>query len=176
MTSLIMNNITYNMTNLLPVSYSHIMLPHHSSRSQVRTYPYAWLAKTTPADVQFFDDLLAAYIASALSSGIMYPIDTYKVTVTALTHTYIMCPRTVATHNSSIASHTRSLLRTLSHTIYHSHLFPSCRYHYCRRPVFKAVVVVSLPSPREASSDSGAACCSSSPTPTMRSMWPPTVY
>ena len=48
-------------------------------QSQVRTYPYAWLAKTTPAEVQFADDLLAAYVASALSSGIMYPIDTYKV-------------------------------------------------------------------------------------------------
>ena len=46
----------------------------------MRTYPYAWLAKTRPPEAQFADNLLAAYVASALSSGIMYPIDTYKVT------------------------------------------------------------------------------------------------
>ena len=47
---------------------------HH----EVKLYPYTFVAKTTPPEVQFFDDLLAAYLASAISCGIMYPIDSYK--------------------------------------------------------------------------------------------------
>lgn len=49
-------------------------LGHH----EVRLYPYNFVAKTTPPEVQFFDDLLSAYLASAISCGIMYPIDSYK--------------------------------------------------------------------------------------------------
>jgi len=52
-----------------------------NTHSEVRQYPYSIVAKTTPPDVQFVDDLLAAYIASAISSGIMYPIDTYKTRI-----------------------------------------------------------------------------------------------
>ena len=36
---------------------------------QVKLYPYSIIAKTTPPAVQFEDDFLAAYIASAISSG-----------------------------------------------------------------------------------------------------------
>ena len=36
---------------------------------QVKLYPYSIVAKTTPPAVQFEDDFLAAYIASAISSG-----------------------------------------------------------------------------------------------------------
>lgn len=49
-----------------------------SDHSEVRLYPYSLVAKTTPPEVQFTEDLLAAYLASAVSSGIMYPIDSYK--------------------------------------------------------------------------------------------------
>jgi hypothetical protein len=52
-----------------------------SGHSEVRQYPYSLVAKTTPPEVQFFDDLFAAYLASAISCGIMYPIDTYKTRV-----------------------------------------------------------------------------------------------
>ena len=52
-----------------------------NDHSEVRLYPYSLVAKTTPPEIQFFDDLLAAYVASAISSGIMYPIDTYKTRV-----------------------------------------------------------------------------------------------
>ena len=52
-----------------------------SGHSEVRLYPYSLVAKTTPPEVQFVDDLLAAYVASAISSGIMYPIDSYKTRV-----------------------------------------------------------------------------------------------
>lgn len=52
-----------------------------SGHSEVRQYPYSLVAKTTPPAVQFADDLLAAYIASAISSGIMYPIDSYKTRI-----------------------------------------------------------------------------------------------
>jgi len=38
-----------------------------STHREVRTYPYAYLAKTTPPEVQFADDFLAAYVASAIS-------------------------------------------------------------------------------------------------------------
>jgi len=36
---------------------------------EIRTYPYTLVAKTTPANVLFQDDLIAAYVASAISSG-----------------------------------------------------------------------------------------------------------
>lgn len=49
-----------------------------SGHSEVRQYPYSLVAKTTPPDVQFVDDFSAAYVASAISSGIMYPIDSFK--------------------------------------------------------------------------------------------------
>ena len=45
---------------------------------EVKSYPYSLVAKTTPPEVQFQDDLISAYLASAISSGIMYPIDTFK--------------------------------------------------------------------------------------------------
>ena len=79
------------------------------SISQVRTYPYAWLAKTTPAEVQFADDLLAAYVASALSSGIMYPIDTYKVGHNTYTNTY--------TRLLTLDTHTYCLVHFFTHPL-----------------------------------------------------------
>ena len=45
-----------------------------SGHSEVRSYPYSLVAKTTPPQTLFFDDFTAAYLASAISSGIMYPI------------------------------------------------------------------------------------------------------
>ena len=44
----------------------------------MKSYPYSLVAKTVEADVQFFDDLVTAYIASAISCAIMYPLDSYK--------------------------------------------------------------------------------------------------
>lgn len=52
-----------------------------SGHKDVKLYPYSFLAKTTPQAVQFADDFLAAYIASAVSSGIMYPIDSFKTRI-----------------------------------------------------------------------------------------------
>lgn len=49
-----------------------------SGHSEVKLYPYNIVAKTTPPDVQLIDDFTAAYLASALSSGIMYPLDSFK--------------------------------------------------------------------------------------------------
>lgn len=49
-----------------------------SGHSEVKLYPYNIVAKTTPPDVQLIDDFSAAYLASALSSGIMYPLDSFK--------------------------------------------------------------------------------------------------
>ena len=48
---------------------------------EVNSYPYSLVAKTTPPEVQFVDALCAAYIASAVSSGIMFPVDTYKTRI-----------------------------------------------------------------------------------------------
>ena len=48
---------------------------------EVNSYPYSLVAKTTPPEVQFIDALCAAYIASAVSSGIMFPVDTYKTRI-----------------------------------------------------------------------------------------------
>jgi hypothetical protein len=53
-------------------------LPGDSGHSEVKLYPYSIVAKTTPPDVQFEDDIVAAYISSAISSGIMYPLDSFK--------------------------------------------------------------------------------------------------
>jgi Mitochondrial carrier protein len=50
---------------------------------EIRVYPYQYLAKTTPPSGLFTDNLIAAYIASAISSGIMYPIDTFKTRIQA---------------------------------------------------------------------------------------------
>lgn len=47
----------------------------------MKSYPYSLVAKTTPAEVQFLDDFVAAFLASAISSGIMYPVDTFKTRV-----------------------------------------------------------------------------------------------
>lgn len=52
-----------------------------SGHKEVKSYPYSLVAKTTPPEVLFIDDFIAAYLASAISSGIMYPIDTYKTRV-----------------------------------------------------------------------------------------------
>jgi hypothetical protein len=49
-----------------------------SGHYEVKLYPYNFVAKTTPPEVQFLDDLVAAYVASMISCGIMYPIDSYK--------------------------------------------------------------------------------------------------
>lgn len=49
-----------------------------SGHSEVKAYPYSLVAKTTPPDVLFMDDFLAAYVASVISCAIMYPIDSYK--------------------------------------------------------------------------------------------------
>ena len=49
-----------------------------SGHSEVKLYPYSLVAKVEPPAEQFEDNLISAYLASALSSGIMYPIDTYK--------------------------------------------------------------------------------------------------
>ena len=48
---------------------------------EVNSYPYSLVAKTTPPEVQFIDALSAAYVASAVSSGIMFPVDTYKTRI-----------------------------------------------------------------------------------------------
>ena len=48
---------------------------------EVNSYPYSLVAKTTPPEVQFVDALCAAYVASAVSSGIMFPVDTYKTRI-----------------------------------------------------------------------------------------------
>lgn len=48
---------------------------------EVNSYPYSLVAKTTPPEVQFFDALCAAYLASAVSSGIMFPVDSYKTRI-----------------------------------------------------------------------------------------------
>lgn len=48
---------------------------------EVNSYPYSLVAKTTPPAVQFIDALSAAYVASAISSGIMFPVDTYKTRI-----------------------------------------------------------------------------------------------
>lgn len=48
------------------------------SAKEVKSYPYSLVAKTTPPEIQFQDDLISAYVASAISSGIMYPIDSFK--------------------------------------------------------------------------------------------------
>ena len=48
---------------------------------EVNSYPYSLVAKTTPPEVQFIDALCAAYVASAVSSGIMFPVDTYKTRI-----------------------------------------------------------------------------------------------
>ena len=49
-----------------------------SGHREVKSYPYSLVAKTIEADVQFFDDLVTAYIASAISCAVMYPLDSYK--------------------------------------------------------------------------------------------------
>ena len=59
------------------LSYREGIIAH----KEVISYPYAFVAKTTPPEVQFFDDFLAAYVASAISSGVMYPVDTYKTRI-----------------------------------------------------------------------------------------------
>lgn len=50
---------------------------------EIRVYPYQYLAKTTSPSGLFIDNLIAAYIASAISSGIMYPIDSFKTRMQA---------------------------------------------------------------------------------------------
>ena len=57
------------------VSYSE------ETHKEIRIYPYSLVAKTTPPETLLEDGLIAAYLASALSSGIMYPIDTYKTRI-----------------------------------------------------------------------------------------------
>lgn len=52
-----------------------------SGHREVKAYPYSLVAKTIEPDVQFLDDLITAYIASAVASGIMYPIDSFKTRV-----------------------------------------------------------------------------------------------
>jgi hypothetical protein len=49
-----------------------------SGHREVKSYPYSLVAKTIEPDVQFVDDLITAYVASAISCAIMYPVDTYK--------------------------------------------------------------------------------------------------
>jgi solute carrier family 25 S-adenosylmethionine transporter 26 len=50
---------------------------------EIRLYPYQFLAKTTSPSGVFIDNLIAAYIASAISCSILYPIDTYKTRMQA---------------------------------------------------------------------------------------------
>lgn len=60
-----------------------IKLDLETSHQEIRIYPYQFLAKTTPPTGVFIDNLIAAYLASAVSSGIMYPIDSYKTRMQA---------------------------------------------------------------------------------------------
>jgi solute carrier family 25 S-adenosylmethionine transporter 26 len=60
-----------------------IKLDLETSHKEIRIYPYQFLAKTTPPTGVFIDNLIAAYFASAVSSGIMYPIDSYKTRLQA---------------------------------------------------------------------------------------------
>lgn len=53
----------------------------NSGHREVKLYPYTFVAKTNPPSEEFFDDFLSAYLASAISCGIMYPIDTYKTRI-----------------------------------------------------------------------------------------------
>ena len=52
-----------------------------SGHREVKYYPYSFIAKQTPPEVLLIDDFRAAYLASAISSGIMYPIDSFKTRV-----------------------------------------------------------------------------------------------
>ena len=52
-----------------------------SGHKEVKSYPYSLVAKAVTPEVQFLDDFLIAYVASAISSGIMYPIDTFKTRI-----------------------------------------------------------------------------------------------
>jgi solute carrier family 25 (mitochondrial S-adenosylmethionine transporter), member 26 len=60
-----------------------IKLDLDTSHQEIRIYPYQFLAKSTPPTGVFVDNLIAAYLASAVSSGIMYPIDSYKTRMQA---------------------------------------------------------------------------------------------
>lgn len=52
-----------------------------SGHREVKSYPYSLVAKTVEPKSQFMDDLFTAYLASAISSGVMYPIDSIKTRV-----------------------------------------------------------------------------------------------
>ncbi|CAE8628184.1 unnamed protein product [Polarella glacialis] len=51
--------------------------------SEVKTYSYSWVARTSDTQSTFFKDIIAAFVAATIASTLTYPIETYKVRLQA---------------------------------------------------------------------------------------------